>query len=172
MTSELTVCAAAFLRNKGKTVVAENEFLMGMSMDYHWMPYGDAKKLLDILIRSDIFKKNGEYLKASFELSDVDVPVAYRPSESLMESIRSSKVVTTPKKEPPNKGPVPENLLPLLISEAIGAHMDKRDFMSAANALQKGLNIDILAAGLIVLRDVGVDIGHLTDRVYAAVSKK
>ena len=98
MTSELTVCAAAFLRNKGKTVVAENEFLMGMSMDYHWMPYGDAKKLLDILIRSDIFKKNGEYLKASFELSDVDVPVAYRPSESLMESIRSSKVVTTPKK--------------------------------------------------------------------------
>ena len=167
MTSELTVCAAAFLRNKGKTVVAENEFLMGMSMDYHWMPYGDAKKLLDILIRSDIFKKNGEYLKASFELSDVDVHVAYRPSESLMESIRSSKVVTTPK-----KGPVPENLLPLLISEAIDAHMDKRDFMSAANALQKGLNIDILAAGLIVLRDVGVDIGHLTDRVYAAVSKK
>ena len=72
MTSELTVCAAAFLRNKGKTVVAENEFLMGVSMDYHWMPYGDAKKLLDILIRSDIFKKNGEYLKASFELSDVD----------------------------------------------------------------------------------------------------
>ena len=141
-------------------------------MDYHWMPYGDAKKLLDILIRSDIFKKNGEYLKASFELSDVDVPVAYRPSESLMESIRSSKVVTTPKKEPPKKGPVPENLLPLLISEAIDAHMDKRDFMSAANALQKGLNIDILAAGLIILRDVGVDIGHLTDRVYAAVSKK
>ena len=172
MTSELTVCAAAFLRNKGKTVVAENEFLMGMSMDYHWMPYGDAKKLLDILIRSDIFKKNGEYLKASFELSDVDVPVAYRPSESLMEGIRSSKVVTTPKKEPPKKGPVPENLLPLLISEAIDAHMDKRDFMSAANALRKGLNIDILAAGLIILRDVGVDIGHLTDRVYAAVSKK
>ena len=59
-----------------------------------------------------------------------------------------------------------------MISEAIDAHMDKRDFMSAANALQKGLNIDILAAGLIILRDVGVDIGHLTDRVYAAVSKK
>lgn len=171
MTNELTVCAAAFLRNKGKTVVTENEFLMGMSMDYHWMPYGDAKKLLSALIAAGIVKKNGEYVKATFELSDVDVPVAYRPSESLINSIRSPKPVAVPKKDDA-KGPAPENLLPILISEAIDANMDKRDFMSSANALQKGLNIDILAAGLIVLRDAGVDIGHLTDRVYEAVSKK
>ena len=172
MTNELTVCTAAFLRNKGKTVVTENEFLMGMSMDYHWMPYGDAKKLLNLLIGSDIVKKNGEYIKATFELSDVDVPVAYRPSESLMGAIRTSKGAVSQKKDAPEKGPVPENLLPVLISEAIDANMDKRDFMSAANALQKGLNIDILAAGLIVLRDAGVDIEHLTGRVYEAVSKK
>ncbi len=169
MTNELTVCAAAFLRNKGKTVVTENEFLMGMSMDYHWMPYGDAKKLLNALIGAGIVKKNGEYIKATFEPSDVDVPVAYRPSESLISSIRSPRPATVPKKDV-EKGS--ENLLPVLISEAIDANMDKRDFMSSANALQKGLNIDILAAGLIVLRDAGVDITHLTDRVYDAVSKK
>lgn len=172
MTNELTVCAAAFLRNKGKTVVTENEFLMGMSMDYHWMPYGDAKKLLNALIGADIVKKNGEYLKATFELSDIDVPVAYRPSESLIDSIRSPRPSAVPKKDDAKREPAPENLLPILISEAMDANMDKRDFMSSANALQKGLNIDILAAGLIVLRDAGVDIRHLTGRVYEAVSKK
>jgi hypothetical protein len=168
MTDELTVCAAAFLRNKGKTVVTENEFLMGVSMDYHWMPYSDAKKLLAALMGSGVFKRNGEYLEACFSVSDVNVPVAYRPSESLINGVRKG-VSAPPKKE---TVPQPENLLSLLISESMNANIEKRDFMSAANALQKTLNVDILVAGLIVLRDAGVDITHLADRVYEAVSKK
>ncbi len=170
MTDELTVCAAAFLRNKGKTVVTENEFLMGVSMDYHWMPYSDAKRLLAALTGSKIFKKDGEYLEACFSISDVDVPVAYRPSESLIETVRKGVAVKAePKKETPQ---APENLLPLLISESMNADMEKRDFMSAANALQKALNVDILVAGLIVLRDAGVEIDHLAARVYEAIAKK
>ena len=46
MADEYVVCTAAFFRNKGKNVITENEFLMVISMDLHWMPYGKAKVLL------------------------------------------------------------------------------------------------------------------------------
>lgn len=159
------VCAAAFLRNKGKTTVTDNEFLMGVSMDFHWMPYGDAKKLLSAMIQGGVFVKSGEFLRPSFEISEVDVPVAYRPSEGILRSYAAqSKVAPEQKKE--------VDLLPSLMAEAIESGMEKRDFISECNILQKRLNIDILAAGLIVLRDRGVKITDFSERIYEAVSKK
>ena len=87
MTDEYTVCAAAFFRNKGKNVIGEAEFLMGISLDFHWMPYGKAKELLAALLSKKILVKNGDVLKPSFEISEIEVPVAYRPSDSLMSSL-------------------------------------------------------------------------------------
>lgn len=159
MSDELTVCAAAFLRNKGKNIVTETEFLMGLSMDLHWMPHGDAKRLLSALLSNKILEKNGEYLKPTFEVSDIQVPVAYRPSSGLIASLNAP----APEKK---AAPVTENLLPALIADAVDSGMEKRDFIAKANLIQKDLNIDILAAGLIVLRDRGVDIDPLADRIY------
>ena len=59
MTDEYTICAAAFFRNKGKSVITEPEFLMVISMDLHWMPYGKAKALLDQLISKNVLVKTG-----------------------------------------------------------------------------------------------------------------
>ena len=159
------VCAAAFLRNKGKTTVTDNEFLMGVSMDFHWMPYGDAKKLLSAMIQKGIFVKSGEYLRPSFEISEVDVPVAYRPSEGILRSC-----AVQPKPAPEQRKET--DLLPSLMAEAMESGMEKRDFISECNILQKRLNIDILAAGLIVLRDRGVKVTDYSEKIYEAVSKK
>lgn len=163
MTDELTVCAAAFLRNKGKSVITENEFLMGISMDLRWMPHSDAKKVLAALLAQGIFEKNGEYLKPAFDTSKVDVPVAYRPPPGFAKQLKSNV---------PADDSIAEDLFPLLMSEAVNAGMEKRDFISESNLIQKKLNVDIAAAGLIVLRDHGVDIGPISDRVYRSVSKK
>ena len=165
MSDELTVCAAAFLRNKGKTTVTDNEFLMGVSMDFHWMPYGDAKKLLSAMIQEGVFVKSGEYLRPTFEISEVDVPVAYRPSEGILKSCAAK-----PKADPVQKDDA--DLLPSLMAEAMESGMEKRDFISECNILQKRLNIDILAAGLIVLRDRGVKVSDFSEKIYEAVSKK
>ena len=166
MSDELTVCAAAFLRNKGKGSVTENEFLMGISMDLHWMPYKDAKKLLTALIDNRILIKSGEFLKPDFEISGIDVPVAYRPSDALIRSLDDVKTKQAKKDD------VGNDMMPLLMSEAVESGMEKRDFISECNVLQKRLNIDVLAAGLIVLRDRGVDVSDYSDRVYDAVSRK
>ena len=168
MTDEYTICTAAFFRNKGKNVITETEFLMVISMDLHWMPYGKAKQLLALLISKGALVKNGEYLKPSFEISDIEVPVAYRPSESLIMSLSQK----TEEKPQPKPAPAGDDLLPSMISAALECGMQKRDFVSEANALSKKLDIDMLAAALIVLKDRGADIDPFADRVYQAVISK
>lgn len=167
MTDEYTICTAAFFRNKGKNVITETEFLMVISMDLHWMPYGKAKQLLALLISKGALVKNGEYLKPSFEISDIEVPVAYRPSESLIMSLGQKA-----EEKQPKPAPAGDDLLPSMISAASEFGMQKRDFVSEANALSKKLDIDMLAAALIVLKDKGADIDPYADRVYQAVISK
>ena len=171
MTDELTICAAAFLRNKGKNVVTENEFLMGISMDLHWMPYGDAKVLLAALLNSKILEKNGEYLKPTFDVSGItDVPVGYRPGPDFVSKLKTKNDVPVKEKTAPMKSSAPtQDLFPMMIEEAVETGMEKRDFISEANNIQKKLNVDITVAGLMVLRDRGADIGPLADRVYASL---
>ena len=166
MTDEYTVCAAAFFRNKGKNVIGEAEFLMGISLDFHWMPYGKAKELLAALLSKKILVKNGDVLKPSFEISEIEVPVAYRPSDSLMSSLSKS--------QPANSGtkPTGDDLLSSMIAEAEKKGLEKRTFISEANSLSKKLGVDMLAAALIILRDAGVDITSFADRVYEALTKK
>ncbi|MBO7351442.1 MAG: DUF2240 family protein [Candidatus Methanomethylophilaceae archaeon] len=166
MTDEYTVCASAFFRNKGKNVISETEFLMAISLDFHWMPYGKAKELLAILLSKKILVKNGDLLKPTFEISEIEVPVAYRPSESLIASLSKTQ---TEKKEVKTAG---NDLLPAMIAEAAGKGMEKRIFISEANSLSKKLGVDMLAAALIILRDEGVDITSYADRVYEELSEK
>ena len=167
MTDEYTICAAAFFRNKGKSVITETEFLMVISMDLHWMPYGKAKELLAQMLSKNVLVKNGEYLKPSFEVSDIEVPVAYRPSDALISSL-SQKTDKVPAKP----APAGDDLLPSMIAEAVRLGMEKRDFISESNSISKRLDIDMLAAALIVLRDRGADIAPYTDRVYQTVISK
>ena len=167
MTDEFTICAAAFFRNKGKNVITESEFLMVISMDLHWMPYSKGKTLLSNLLAKNIIVKNGDYLKPNFEVSDVDVPVAYRPSENLISMLSQSQ----PEKAVSN-APADGDLLPSMIAAATDAGVEKRTFISESNSISKRLDIDMLVAALIVLRDKGIDIAPFTDRVYDAVKEK
>ena len=167
MTDEFTICAAAFFRNKGKNVITESEFLMVISMDLHWMPYSKGKTLLSNLLAKNIIVKNGDYLKPNFEVSDVDVPVAYRPSENLISMLSQSQ----PEKAASN-APADGDLLPYMIAAATDAGVEKRTFISESNSISKRLDIDMLVAALIVLRDKGIDIAPFTDRVYDAVKEK
>jgi hypothetical protein len=166
MTDGLTLCAAAFLRNKGKSVITEKEFLMGISMDLHWMPYKDAQKLLSALLDDRTFEKNGEYIKANFETAEMNIPVAYRPPADLLKDIIIKKTET---ESPPAKE---EDLLPELMTEAVRSGMQRKEFVAASNLIQKKLNIDIVAAGLIVLRDHNIDISPFVERAYSTVKKK
>lgn len=183
MPDEYIVCAAAFFRNKGSNIIAENGFVMSISMDMHWLSYGLAKTFLEILLSRGLLIKTGEFIKPSFEISDVEVPVAYKPSESFKESLKNAmskqptgKATVAAKKtetpSPAKEQPAGNDLLPMMIQEAVESGMEKRDFISEANSVSKKLNIDMLVAGLVVLRDRGINIDSLADRVYDSITSR
>lgn len=157
VTDEPMLCAAAFFRNKGKNVVSEKEFLMGVSMDFRWMPYSDAKELLAAMLAANMLKKDGDLLRPAFDVADADVPVAYRPPADIVKKAALSR-------EPDSMA------FPQLIAFAEKGGMKRKDFISASNALQKKLGISPEAAGLIVMRDAGIDISAVADRVYSGIA--
>lgn len=161
MVDEYTICTAAFFRNKGKSVITENEFLMTISMDLRWMSYSSAKLMLTKLLDEKILKKKGDALIPTFKIEDVSVPVAYKPSQYLLSLLKAPTV---------KNSLVDDDLLSIMISEAMKIGMRKEDFMKESKFISEELNIDTLVAGLIILRDKGLDVVSLTDKVRSMLT--
>lgn len=170
MQDDLFLCAAALVRNKGKSVFSETDILMGMSMDLRWMTYSDAKAVLNAMISQKVMERNGDVIRITFDASSYDVPVAYRPTEQLIASAKTSK-----KSEPvqkPEPAEKPKDVMPVLMKMASEVGMERKDFMAKCNNINRSVGIYIEAAALIVLRDAGADIEEIADAVYDSIIKK
>ncbi len=182
MEDNLKLCLCAFVRNRGKTVFTESLLLMGMSMDLRWMSYSDAKAVLKAMLSQGLLERSGDMIRAAFDVSEVDVPVAYRPTRELVASCVSGNVppvpasapksVGMPEENPQSKETVQEDLMPILMQRALDAGMQRKDFIGQSNSIARKLGIFIEAAALYVLRDNGAEISDLTDRVYESVRRK
>lgn len=173
MDNELIVCAAAFFQNKGRDVIAEKEFTMGISLDYRWMTVNEAKSLMNAMILADVLESKGGYLRPKFKGSEVNVPIAYRPSAKLMASLTTVK--TEPKAvrtEPAVKKEQVDNVFSEMISMAEKAGMRRAGYIAACNSLQKKLDVDIEVAGVMILRDIGSDVSSLYEKVRDSVLSK
>ncbi len=165
MTSELETCAAAFFRIKGKDVVTDKEFTMSMSLDLRWMSVDESKILINKLIAAGILTRSNGYLKPVNDLSAVQVPIAYRPSETLRAGLSG----TVEKSTPPAAKPQTGDIFSEMMETAVGLGIQKGKFVSECNSAKKRLGVDIIVAGLLILRDSGADIEKLKDRVYTQV---
>ena len=173
MEDNLRLCASAFVRNKGKSVFTESDILMGLSMDLRWMSYSEAKSVLSAMATAGLFEKSGDMYRATFSNNDIDVPVAYKPSRDLIERVHAGKVKPEPPKEEPKQPEaVSQDMMPVLMNVAVENGIERRDFMVQSNALMRKLGVFIEVAGLYVLRDKGVDVSELADRVYESVKLK
>ena len=170
MVDEMTVCAAAFFRNKGRDVIAEKEFTMGVSLDLRWMTVKEAGALVNAMKSSGILELKDGYLRPRFSISEVEVPMAYRPSAGFIKKI----VDGTPKSEPePERKPQPDgNVFAEMMSMAEESGMRRAGFIAACNAMSKRLDVDIEVAGMMVLKSIGADVSHLYDRVRETVIGK
>lgn len=183
MEDSLALCASAFVRNKGKNVFTENDILMGLSMDLRWMTYSEAKAMLSAMMSENLFEKSGDMYRATFSNNDIDVPVAYKPSRTLIEGVLAKKNKPAPKPEPKpepvvmeevpaSEKPAPKDMMPELMNIAVDNGIDRREFMMQSNAIQRKLGIFIEVAALYVLRDNGIDVTELADKVYESVKLK
>lgn len=173
MEDNLRLCASAFVRNKGKSVFTESDILMGLSMDLRWMSYSEAKSVLSAMVTAGLFEKSGDMYRATFSNNDIDVPVAYKPTRDLIDRVQAAAAKPEPPKEAPKEHEsVPEDMMPTLMKVAVENGIERREFMMQSNALMRKLGVFIEVAGLYVLRDSGVDVSELADKVYESVKLK
>lgn len=169
MDNELEVCAAAFFRSKGKDTVTVNEFKMSISLEFKWVSVKEAEQLMSALISAGLIVKNGDYLKPSKDFSSVQVPMAYKPSETLKKSLSGTSTKTVaPKKRAAQTEGQPDVFFDL-INVAVEHGIPKAKFVAESNALRKKLGVQTCVAALLLLRDSGVDIKKWEDRAYAQV---
>ena len=166
MSDEAVVCAAAFFRSIGKDVTTAEEFVMSTSLEMKWMSPSDSKLLLKRLICDEILVQKDGFIRPAKDLSDMDVPLAYRPSQEFMQYVhgsRSGECRAACKKEQP------PDMFHILMDAAVKGGMQRVDFIRSSNAIQKRLGIDIGAAALIVLRDNGLDTAPYVEDVCDSI---
>ena len=154
----------------------ENDVLMGLSMDLRWMTYSEAKAFFSAMVTAGLFERSGDICRATFSENGIDVPVAYKPSRELIGKVMATKEAPAPKPEkedvPAQENKVPADMMPTLMKVAVDNGIERKDFMVQSNAISRKLGIFIEVAALYVLRDAGVDITELSDRVYESVKLK
>ena len=168
MSDELETCLAALFLNKGKDVLTAKELTMYISLDLRWMQAKDADALMKTLIGKELMSKTGEYLRPLIDVSAVDVPVAYRPSEALLKSLKGH----APDQTAANKAGAPPNLLSVLIGEALNSGMEKGAFISECNKISKKMDIDMEVAAVMILKERRADIAPLMDDVRSSVLQR
>ncbi|MDR0309602.1 MAG: DUF2240 family protein [Candidatus Methanoplasma sp.] len=162
MSDELQVCMAALFLNKGKDVLTTKEFSMYVSLDLRWMQVKDANALLETLLERGLMSRTGEYLRPAADLSAVNVPIAYRPSEELLRTLKNG----SPKQPAGDRS---SGLLPKLIQAALDSGLEKSSFISECNRISKRTDVDMEVAALLILRERGTDIAPFMDDVRSSV---
>lgn len=171
MADESDICTAAFFRAKGKDVVTEKEFTMGIGLDLRWMSVKEAAVLLKMLVSEGCVSLNDGYVRPAKDFSDVQVPIAYKPSEDLRRKVNghlSGPALSAP---PKPKADDSEDMFPVMVDIATDNDIPKGKFVGECNRVRQNLGIDMISAALIVLRDSGADVSGLYEKVYAQVSR-
>lgn len=166
MSGEEIECAAAFFRARGKNLVTPKEFEMSVSLDLKWMSVREAQALQAILLESKAIVLSNGHLKPADDYSDVQVSVAYRPGGALMKKVSERTKGGKPRPAVTKKKAPTRDIFPEMLEIAVGAGMPKGKFVSRSNTVKRRLNIEMAAAALLVLRDAGVDVSGISEKVY------
>lgn len=156
---ESETCTAAFFRSCGKDVATEKEFVMKTTLTLHWIANKDAAGLLKVLVSDGCVTVKDGYVRPAIDISSVKVPFTYKPSDELRA--RAENIGKAP--------PEPEDAFSLMVSMLPGIGMERPAFMSACRRISRELGITQTAAGVIVLRDAGADVGRLYSKVRAEI---
>jgi hypothetical protein len=133
----LRVAVAAPFKQKGRTRVAEQAFVVALSLDRDWMSPDQAKRLLDVADGEGLVERTDGDVEAQFSPDDVDVPADFEPDASLFQE-RSAF----------------ERALDALDAAGHG----RQETVAAVNQLQQELGVTADAAAVVYARKHGVDV--------------
>jgi len=133
----LRVAAAAPFKQKGRTRVAEQAFVVALSLDRDWMSPDQAKRLLDVADGEGLVERADGDVEATFDPSQVAIPEDFAPDASLFQE-RSAF----------------ERVLDALVAE----DFDRQETVAAVNELQRELGVTADAAAVVYARRQGVEV--------------
>ena len=150
---QLKQLVAYIFKRKGKEVMNEQEFIFSVSMDLHWFPPEDCKKLLSTCIQADILVKELSSLKPNFDFKNFPLPIDFKPSKDILEYKR-------------------DLFLEIVTEIEKNTNLEKRAIIAEINKLQNGLNIEVEVAALLFAKKNNIDVLRYIPDVERAVSER
>jgi hypothetical protein len=182
--SELQKTLTVVFNRKGKKLLSEREFINALFFEMKWADHGgagrieakEAQRILEAAMRNGLLELSDGYLRPTFDIKSVEVPLNYKPTKDLLKEIGESGTApsaatpATPKGE--NKAePMP--VFSVLIDDiAAKSGWNKRDVVSKINKVVERLSVDAEVAALLIGKDVGVDVGKYLLEVKEEVLRK
>ncbi len=94
MSEDLEIVGAYLWRQLGHRPATANQAEGALSYELHLFKPSEAKVVLEALVARGLFRREGDRLSASSDLSGVDVPIGYHPPEDFLS--RLPKIPSTP----------------------------------------------------------------------------
>lgn len=85
MPSEPEIIIAFLFNRSGKTMMANSEFYLALSMDLKWFAPSDAKTFVGYAVKNKLLKKDGELLQPTFDYTKIVVPIGFYPSKKVLD---------------------------------------------------------------------------------------
>jgi len=154
--SELEIAIAQIFSKKGKSSLAEKDFVFAASLDFGWFSPKEAQKLLELGLESELLLMEDGLVKPVFDYKALDIPKGFIPTAEIL-----------------NNAPQPKGVF-LKIVDSISKKTDlpAKDLISKINQTQDRMSVDMEVAALIVARSLDVDISEYMDTVEEEIGKK
>jgi hypothetical protein len=154
--AELENAIAQIFRRKGKTSLAEKDFVFAASLDFGWFNPKEAQKLLEIGLESELLIMEDGKVKPTFDYKSLDIPKNFSPTADIFQTSAQPKGI----------------FLKIVDSITMKTNLPAKDLISQINQTQDRMGVDVEVAALIVARNLGVDISEYMDLVEEEIGKK
>ncbi|NOQ32843.1 MAG: DUF2240 family protein [Methanosarcinales archaeon] len=167
MTLERVV--AHVFRKKGK-VTSISEFVFALSLDLKWFSPDQAESVLTNAERRGLVRITDEVVEPLFDIHSVEIPIDFRPDQSIMDREERSVDATADKGrvliEETEEASEERTVIDQVVEQLSGVK-SKQEVIRLINDAQERLGIvETDAVALLVARTCGIDVSGMIDEVY------
>ena len=166
MTLEQVV--AHVFRKKGK-VTSISEFVFALSLDLKWFSPDQAESILTNAKQRELVRITGEVVEPLFDIHSVEIPIDFRPDQSIADRQERSIDATACKDEvlEETEEASDERTVIDRVVEQLSGVKSKQEVIRLINDTQERLGIvETDAVALLVARACGIDVSGMIDEVY------
>jgi len=81
MDSEVKIILTFLFKRSGKQQLTFSELYLSLSIDLNWFTPEDAKKFVNYALEKNFLTKKKDFIKPSFNIEKISVPVGFYPSK-------------------------------------------------------------------------------------------